>query len=56
MEAIYADDELPEDQQHFLVLNDELSKDWPVIAEMKDPPEDADDWLDVKEKFQYLER
>jgi ferredoxin len=56
VEAIYADDELPEDQQHFLVLNDELSKDWPVIAEMKDPPEDADDWLDVKEKFQYLER
>jgi ferredoxin len=56
VEAIYADDELPEDQQHFMVLNDELSKDWPVIAEMKDPPEDADDWLDVKEKFQYLER
>lgn len=54
--AIYSEDEVPEHQQHFLDLNAELSELWPVITEMKDPPEDSDDWLDVKEKLQYLER
>jgi ferredoxin len=56
VEAIYSEDELPESQQKFLVLNEELSREWPVISEMKDAPDDADDWRDVKEKFQYLER
>ena len=56
VEAIFAEDELPEDQQHFLQLNTDLSLDWPVITEMKDAPEDADDWRDVKDKLQYLER
>jgi len=49
-------DDLPEDQQKFLALNEELSLEWPVITEMKDPPQDADDWRDVKNKFQYLEQ
>jgi ferredoxin len=56
VEAIFSEDELPEEQEHFLKLNEELSADWPVITEMKDPPADADDWREVKEKFQYLER
>ena len=56
VEAIYSEDELPEDQQKFLALNEELSLEWPVITEMKDPPQDADDWRDVKNKFQYLEQ
>ena len=34
----------------------ELSQEWPVITEMKDPPEDSDDWREVKDKLQYLER
>jgi ferredoxin len=33
-----------------------MSKVWPVINEMKDAPTDADDWKDVKNKFQYLEK
>ena len=56
VEAIFSEDELPEDQIKFLELNTELSRDWPVITEMKDAPEDADDWREVKDKFQYLER
>ncbi len=56
MEAIYSEDELPEDQQQFLSLNEVLSREWPVITDMKDPPGDADDWREVKDKFQYLER
>jgi hypothetical protein len=27
-----------------------------VITEMKDTPEDADEWREVKDKLQYLER
>lgn len=56
VEAIYSEDELPPDQEHFLELNAELSRDWPVITEMKPAPEDADDWKEVEDKFQYLER
>ena len=56
VEAIYSEDELPEGQEQFLELNAELSREWPVITEMKDPPEDADEWREVKDKLQYLER
>lgn len=56
VEAIFSEDELPEDQKQFLELNTELSQSWPVITEMKDAPADADDWREVKEKFKYLER
>lgn len=56
VEAIYSEDELPADQEHFLELNAELSQNWPVITEMKEAPDDADEWKDVKEKMQYLER
>ncbi len=56
VEAIFSEDELPEDQKKFLDLNEELSRDWPVITEMKDAPDDADDWREVKDKFQYFER
>ena len=47
---------MPEDQQEYTALNAELAKDWPVIAEKKDAPPDADDWNGVKDKLQYLER
>ena len=56
VEAIFSEDELPEGQEHFLKLNAELSLEWPVITEMKDPPADADDWRDVTDKLKYLER
>jgi len=56
VEAIYAEDELPSGQEKFLELNVELSANWPVITEIGDVPEDADDWADVEDKFQYLER
>jgi len=55
-EAIYAEDDLPEDQVHFTALNAELTKEWPVITEMIDAPEDADEWNGVKDKLEHLER
>ena len=56
VDAICAEDDLPESQRHFLDLNAELSQIWPVIAEMKPAPKDADDWVDKKNKLQHLER
>lgn len=56
IEAIFAEDELPEGQEHFLELNAELSPLWPVITEKIDPPEDADEWNGKPGKLDYLER
>ena len=36
--------------------NAELAKKWPVILERKEPPADADEWLNVKDKLQYLKK
>ena len=56
VEAIYAEDDLPENQRHFIALNAELSKTWKVIVEKKDEPADADEWAKVKDKLHLLER
>ena len=55
VEAILSEDELLDEQKQFLDINAQLSLKWPVISEMKDPPEDADDWRDVKDKLKFIE-
>ena len=55
-QAIYPEDDLPADQQDFLELNAELSREWPVINESKDPPADADEWDGKPNKKELLER
>jgi len=54
VDAIYAEDEIPEDQQQFLDLNTELAEVWPNITEKKDPMADYEKWAGVKSKLQYL--
>ncbi|MDA1370444.1 MAG: ferredoxin family protein [Proteobacteria bacterium] len=56
VDAIYAEDELPEDQQVFLKLNAELAENWPNITEKKDPMPGYQEWTDTPNKLQYLER
>jgi ferredoxin len=56
VEAIFSEDELPEDQQNFLELNAELAESWPNITEKQDPPEDAEDWDGKPNKLELLER
>lgn len=56
VDAIFSEDDLPEEQQHFLELNAELSLDWPVITEMKAAPADAKEWENVPDKLKLLER
>lgn len=56
VDAIYAEDDLPEDQSKFLELNAELSQNWPVITEQQPHFEDGKEWEGVEDKLQYLER
>lgn len=55
-EAIFAEDDLPEEQKQFTALNAELTKLWPVIVRKKDAPADADEWKAVKDKMHLLKR
>jgi ferredoxin len=56
VEAIFAEDDVPADQQDFIALNAELAKQWPVIIERKEPLADADDWAKEKDKRKLLAR
>jgi ferredoxin len=56
IDAIYEEDDLPENQQHMLALNAELSESWPVLTEQQDPQPDYEKWDGVPDKLQYLER
>ena len=51
-----SEDDLPEDMQQYLELNTELSREWPVINEMKDPPADESEWRGKPNKLELLER
>jgi len=55
-EAIFSEDDLPEEQTEFIQINEELSKVWPVLAEQKDQLEDAEDWDGKTGKKLLLER
>jgi ferredoxin len=50
VEAIFAEDDVPDAQKEFTALNAELSKVWKPIIERKPAPDDADEWAKVKEK------
>jgi len=56
VEAIYAEDDVPDAQQEFITLNAELAKTWKPIIERKPAPPDADEWAGVKQKKQMLEK
>lgn len=56
IEAIFAEDEVPEGQENFIQLNAELAEVWPNITEQIDPLPDAEKWDGVEGKLKYLER
>ncbi len=56
VDAIYSDDEVPEDQQEFIQLNAELAESWPNITEKKDALPDAEEWKEKKDKLPLLQR
>jgi len=54
IDAIFAEDDLPEDQKDFIEINERLSKSWPMITAMKDAPTDADQWKEAPNKREHL--
>lgn len=53
-EAIFAEDDVPADQQAFIALNARLAKIWPVITGRKDALEDAETMNGVPGKLELL--
>lgn len=53
VDAIFADYALPKEQEHFRDLNLKLAKIWPK-AEYRESLLDAEEWVDVPDKFGYL--
>ena len=56
VEAIFAEEDVPEEQREFIEINAELSKIWPSITRAESPLDDADEWADVADKKQHLDR
>jgi len=56
VEAIFAEDDVPDAQKGFTALNAELAKLWKPIIERKPAPGDADQWAKVKDKKHLLEK
>ena len=50
------EEDVPSDQLAFIKLNADLSKKWPSITKRKPAPPDADEWKDVKNKLDQLQR
>jgi ferredoxin len=54
--AIFAEEDVPEDQREWTALNAELTKGWPVITDKKDALATAEEFKDVRGKKDLLER
>jgi ferredoxin len=54
--AIYAEEDVPPDQQAFIALNAELSARWPVITMSKAPLPEHAEWAEIDDKRQLLEK
>ena len=54
--AIFAEEDVPSDQQDFTALNAELARVWKPITKTKPALPDADAWAAIKDKRDRLER
>jgi len=54
VEAIFAEDDVPEDQQEFIEINAKLAKVWPIITAKKDALPDADAFAGQENKKELL--
>ena len=53
--AIFAEEDVPDDQKAFIEINARLAEQWPVIDAVIPAPADADHWAEVKNKKHLLE-
>ena len=56
VDAIFADDDVPAEQRHFIPLNVELAALWKPISREHAALPDAEKWADVKDKLPLLKR
>lgn len=56
VDAIFAEEDVPKDQQAFTPLNAELAKQWKPITRTKLALPDADAWAKIESKLDQLER
>ena len=54
--AIYAEDDVPENQRQFIQINAELARLWPPITKSKESMLDFEKWAGVADKLQHLIR
>ncbi|MCC5913461.1 MAG: DUF3470 domain-containing protein [Balneolaceae bacterium] len=56
VEAIFPDDEVPEEWEHYIDLNERLAEKWEdrVINETQDALPDADEWAEKENKLDLL--
>ena len=56
VDAIFAEEDVPADQQDFTALNAELARQWRPITKTKQALPDAQTWAPIKVKRVHLER
>lgn len=54
VDAIFTEDDLPDDQKHFIELNAKMAKKWPAITVKKEGLPDAAKWEGVPDKLSTL--
>lgn len=57
VEAIFPDDEVPEEWEHYIELNERLAENWEehIINETQDALPDADEWAEKTDKLDLLQ-
>tara|TARA_B100000035_G_scaffold14185_1_gene11632 strand:+ start:4360 stop:4746 length:387 start_codon:yes stop_codon:yes gene_type:complete len=55
IDAIISDEDINDENRHFLELNERLSKKWPILTEVKPAPTDAKEWENKENKIDLLE-
>ena len=53
--AIYPEEDVPEDQKDFIKINADLSRSWPVITRKTDPLPEADEYSKITGKKHLLD-
>ena len=54
--AIYAEEDVPDDQRQYIEINRDLAQTWSVITKSIAALPDADAWAEKLPKTQYLDR
>ena len=55
IDAIISDEDINDENRHFLELNERLSKKWPILTEVKPAPNDAKQLENKENKIDLLE-